>query len=199
MSSVGGTGGKSSNKRKRKSGDHSIFSETTRGGGTDTNHHHHHQTTAGKTKNETSTSNTINGSSATIVENDNTNNNNNKKQQQQQIDTMDSSTMVLLTGHEKEVFRCVWNPTKNVVATGSSDATARIWEIPTDFFTYSTTHEKPTTLIIPKVLVHGIGEDRDVTTIDWNVSKTYYSISLHILIVTVYQLSYLYDSMMVHC
>jgi transducin (beta)-like 1 len=36
----------------------------------------------------------------------------------------------VLRGHESEVFVCAWNPNSSVLATGSSDATARLWSVP---------------------------------------------------------------------
>jgi len=36
----------------------------------------------------------------------------------------------VLTGHSSEVFICSWNPQRDMLATGSGDSTARVWEIP---------------------------------------------------------------------
>lgn len=35
-----------------------------------------------------------------------------------------------LKGHEDEVLACVWNPVRDVLASGSADSTARVWNIP---------------------------------------------------------------------
>lgn len=35
----------------------------------------------------------------------------------------------VLKGHEDEVFTCTWNPKHNILATGSSDSSARIWNL----------------------------------------------------------------------
>lgn len=34
-----------------------------------------------------------------------------------------------LSGHENEVFACAWNPAFDLIASGSSDSTARIWSL----------------------------------------------------------------------
>ena len=34
-----------------------------------------------------------------------------------------------LKGHEKEVFACSWNPTREILATASGDSTARMWSL----------------------------------------------------------------------
>lgn len=34
-----------------------------------------------------------------------------------------------LRGHESEVFICAWNPTMELLASGSGDSTARIWNM----------------------------------------------------------------------
>jgi transducin (beta)-like 1 len=75
-----------------------------------------------------------------------------------------SSAIVLLRGHEKEVYGCLWNPMQNMLVSGSSDSTARIWEIPDDLTT--TKASVPS----PRVLNHGSGAHKDVTTLEWNVS-----------------------------
>ncbi|CAF2077842.1 unnamed protein product [Rotaria magnacalcarata] len=37
--------------------------------------------------------------------------------------------VTVLCGHESEVFICVWNPTHDLLASGSGDPTARIWNL----------------------------------------------------------------------
>lgn len=73
-----------------------------------------------------------------------------------------SSAIVLLSGHEKEVYGCLWNPVQNVLVSGSSDSTARIWELTDD----AGTNQSPAPT--PKVLNHGSGPHKDVTTLEWS-------------------------------
>ncbi|CDS11926.1 hypothetical protein LRAMOSA04122 [Lichtheimia ramosa] len=79
---------------------------------------------------------------------------------------VDSKDVHVLTGHQSEVFSCSWNPVEPLLlASGSGDATARLWRIPEDG---SKTAEPPI------VLSHlpNLNENKDVTTLDWNPSGT---------------------------
>lgn len=76
------------------------------------------------------------------------------------VEKLDKEALVLLSGHEKEVYACSWNPAKNVLVSGSSDSTARIWTLPSKV-------EDPKA-IEPAVLNHGTGPHKDVTTLEWN-------------------------------
>lgn len=40
-----------------------------------------------------------------------------------------SSRATVLRGHESEVFICAWNPASDLLASGSGDSTARIWNM----------------------------------------------------------------------
>lgn len=34
------------------------------------------------------------------------------------VDKVDKSALILLSGHEKEVYGCLWNPVKNILVSG---------------------------------------------------------------------------------
>ncbi|EFX78483.1 hypothetical protein DAPPUDRAFT_53261, partial [Daphnia pulex] len=40
-----------------------------------------------------------------------------------------ASKSIVLRGHESEIFICAWNPTTDLLASGSGDSTARIWNM----------------------------------------------------------------------
>jgi WD40 repeat protein len=77
------------------------------------------------------------------------------------LDKLDKEALVLLSGHEKEVYACSWNPVKNILVSGSSDSTARVWALPNKV--------EDDKAVVPKVLNHGTGPHKDVTTLEWNV------------------------------
>ncbi|KAG1076806.1 hypothetical protein G6F42_025276 [Rhizopus arrhizus] len=73
--------------------------------------------------------------------------------------------VVILQGHQSEVFSCAWNPVvSSLLASGSGDATARLWEVPEG-------REKSAE---PIVLNHlpNMNDNKDVTTLDWNPTGT---------------------------
>eukprot|EP01134_Creolimax_fragrantissima_P005900 CFRG5900T1 len=78
--------------------------------------------------------------------------------------TIHPKDVMVLSGHTNEVFTCAWNPTYDLLATGSGDTTARIWEMPSD-------RRMPPEGI---VLQHAINDDTTsengkVTSVEWNV------------------------------
>lgn len=66
----------------------------------------------------------------------------------------------VLSGHENEVFACAWNPVHDVLASGSGDATVRLW-----FLGEADAAAAP--LVLRHMAPEG-EEGRDVTTLDWN-------------------------------
>ncbi|CAL7943581.1 unnamed protein product [Xylocopa violacea] len=74
----------------------------------------------------------------------------------------------ILRGHESEVFICAWNPTTDLLASGSGDSTARIWDM-------SGTSEAPNQLILRHCIQRGgteVPSNKDVTSLDWKCDGT---------------------------
>ncbi|KAL7693902.1 putative coatomer alpha subunit, anaphase-promoting complex subunit 4, WD40 [Plasmopara halstedii] len=76
------------------------------------------------------------------------------------LEKLDKEALVLLNGHEKEVYACSWSPVTNILVSGSSDSTARVWSLPNKV--------EDSKALVPKVLPHGTGPHKDVTTLEWN-------------------------------
>ena len=70
-----------------------------------------------------------------------------------------------LVGHSSEVFICAWSPQGLKLASGSGDATARIWTVPEGPCGQGREYPAP-------VVLHHVSGDKekskDVTTLDWN-------------------------------
>ena len=78
--------------------------------------------------------------------------------------------ILLLQMHESEVFMCAWNPVYTTfIATGSGDASARIWEM--------TGANAMAGLKTVKLLPHGSDtrdkKNKDVTTLEWSSNGQY--------------------------
>lgn len=79
-----------------------------------------------------------------------------------------ASKATKLRGHESEVFICAWNPTTDLLASGSGDSTARIWDM-------SDNSQAPNQLILRHCIQKGGAEvpsNKDVTSLDWKVYNT---------------------------
>lgn len=77
-----------------------------------------------------------------------------------------TSHATILRGHESEVFICAWNPSRDLLASGSGDSTARIWDMSDD-------NALPKQLVLRHCIQKGGAEvpsNKDVTSLDWNVS-----------------------------
>ncbi|TDL28350.1 WD40 repeat-like protein [Rickenella mellea] len=87
-------------------------------------------------------------------------------------DTTPLDAILSLTGHAAEVFVCAWNPkAPELLATGSKDATVRIWNMPNPPDNLSEFSRSP--LNPPVILKHLPNSDqRDITSLDWNPDGT---------------------------
>ena len=79
-----------------------------------------------------------------------------------------------LKGHTSEVFICSWNPTTDLLASGSKDSTARLWQIPHGRSGPPASEMCMKTTQILKHVRDGtkVKEHKDVTTLDWNSDGT---------------------------
>lgn len=86
-----------------------------------------------------------------------------------------ASKATKLRGHESEVFICAWNPTTDLLASGSGDSTARIWDM-------SDNSQAPNQLVLRHCIQKGgteVPSNKDVTSLDWKVQlRELYILSL---------------------
>lgn len=79
-----------------------------------------------------------------------------------------ASKATVLRGHESEVFICAWNPSTDLLASGSGDSTARIWDM-------SDNPANPNQLVLRHCIQKGgteVPSNKDVTSLDWNCDGT---------------------------
>uniref|UniRef100_A0A8C9TU42 Transducin beta like 1 X-linked n=1 Tax=Scleropages formosus TaxID=113540 RepID=A0A8C9TU42_SCLFO len=80
-----------------------------------------------------------------------------------------ASKATVLRGHESEVFICAWNPVSDLLASGSGDSTARIWNLNENGSSGSTQ------LVLRHCIREGgqdVPSNKDVTSLDWNSEGT---------------------------
>ncbi|XP_023682266.1 F-box-like/WD repeat-containing protein TBL1X [Paramormyrops kingsleyae] len=80
-----------------------------------------------------------------------------------------ASKATVLRGHESEVFICAWNPVSDLLASGSGDSTARIWNLNESCISTSTQ------LVLRHCIREGgqdVPSNKDVTSLDWNSDGT---------------------------
>lgn len=88
-----------------------------------------------------------------------------------------ASKATVLRGHESEVFICAWNPSTDLLASGSGDSTARIWDM-------SDNSASPNQLVLRHCIQKGGAEvpsNKDVTSLDWNVKQFFIYLFLFII------------------
>jgi len=112
-----------------------------------------------KKENDDSVKESLNESEDIEVDIENSNND-------PELNLISRKDVLILNGHEAEVFVCSWNPSEPLLATGSGDRTARIWTIP----------ESPNDPVKPPIVLEHKSEDnvdsKDVTTVEWNPTGT---------------------------
>ncbi|KAG2377550.1 hypothetical protein C9374_009066 [Naegleria lovaniensis] len=83
---------------------------------------------------------------------------------------IDESQVTKLKGHTHEVFICAWNPVRsNVLASGSGDSTARIWELVKNEVGAQAAPSQPIVLNHGDPVFENIHvSTKDVTTLDWS-------------------------------
>lgn len=86
-----------------------------------------------------------------------------------------ASQATILKGHESEVFICAWNPTSDLLASGSGDSTARIWNLESGPWNSNDPKFKNNQLILRHCIQKGdteVPSNKDVTSLDWNSEGT---------------------------
>lgn len=74
----------------------------------------------------------------------------------------------ILKGHDSEVFICAWNPQNDLLASGSGDSTARIWNL-------QEASGEVKHLELRHCIQQGgaqVPSNKDVTSLDWNADGT---------------------------
>lgn len=86
-----------------------------------------------------------------------------------------SNDVVILAGHEAEVFCCSWHPHDELLASGSGDSTVRLWDFPGGKTAACLNALPPQAKVLeyvapaePSLTSAALEEDHDVTTLEWS-------------------------------
>ena len=77
-------------------------------------------------------------------------------------------SVTTLQGHTSEVFICAWSPTSLLLASGSGDATARIWRVPDGPTGKGSSGSGSEVAVLQHLTTDKENKSKDVTTLDWN-------------------------------
>ncbi|CAM9408411.1 unnamed protein product [Pylaiella littoralis] len=80
--------------------------------------------------------------------------------------------VAVLNNHHSEVFMCAWNPKYDLLASGSGDSTARIWQISPKLRGSKVAEEASRTSMVLKHSREVGDKNKDVTTLEWNREGT---------------------------
>uniref|UniRef100_H2ZDU3 LisH domain-containing protein n=1 Tax=Ciona savignyi TaxID=51511 RepID=H2ZDU3_CIOSA len=87
--------------------------------------------------------------------------------------TVSLNKSTVLRGHDSEVFICAWNPVQDLLASGSGDSTARIWNMKEEMANCSPSGAlNRQQLVLRHCIKDGnqeVPSNKDVTSLDWNV------------------------------
>ncbi|CAM9201813.1 unnamed protein product [Laminaria digitata] len=87
-------------------------------------------------------------------------------------DEIPEGDVAVLNNHHSEVFMCAWNPKFDLLASGSGDSTARIWQISPKIRGSKVSEEASRTSMVLKHSREVGDKNKDVTTLEWNREGT---------------------------